>query len=254
MQTLSKTLIEYLARLTVTQGRAAGGPFPVLNWERRFIRGAFAPGVLESALSVARGNGKTTFTSGLACAALEGPIAVSRGEVVLAASSFEQARIGFTHCLAFLREKYGEDLEDRSIWRIQDSANKAQITNRRNGVILKCVGSDPRRLHGMAPALVLADEPAQWEPSTAEAAMAALRTAAGKVVDSRLIALGTRPSDAEHFFAKMLDGGADYCQVHAASRDDPKFQRRTWLKANPSLRWMPDLERAIRREGTKAKA
>ena len=199
----------------------AGQPFPVFPWERRFIRAAFADGVLESALSVARGEWKNHIHVGAGLRRVGGPIAVNRGEVVLAASSFEQARIGFTHCLAFLREKHGEALEDRSLWRVQDSANKAQITNRRNGVILKCIGSDPRRMHGLAPSLILCDEPAQWEPSTAEAAMAALRTAAGKVPDSRLIGLGTRPSDSEHFFAKMLDGGSDYSQVHAAAKDDP---------------------------------
>ena len=140
----------------------------------------------KSALTVGRGNGKTTLTAGIATAALDGPLAVDRGEVVIVASSFEQARIGFGHVLAFLRAKYGDALEDRRLWRVQDSANKAQITNRSNGALLKCVGSDPRRMHGLAPALLLADEGAQWEPGTAEAAMAALRTALGKIPDSRL--------------------------------------------------------------------
>lgn len=31
-----KRLTDYLASLTVTQGRLAGAPFPVLPWERRF--------------------------------------------------------------------------------------------------------------------------------------------------------------------------------------------------------------------------
>ena len=100
---------------------------------------------------------------------------------------------------------------------------------------------------------MLADEGAQWEPATAEAMVAALRTSLGKVPGGKLIALGTRPSDETHWFARMLSGGADYCQVHAAEKDSPKFQRRTWLKANPSLRYMPDLERTIKAEGIKAK-
>ena len=252
-QILTKAILEYLAGLTVTQGRLAGEKLPVLPWQKRFVMGAFADDVIESALSVGRGNGKTTLTAGIAACALDGPLAVERGEVVVVASSFEQARIGFGHVLAFLRSKYGEALEDRTLWRLQDSANKAQITNRTNGALLKCVGSDPRRMHGLAPSLLLCDEGAQWEPASAEAAMAALRTALGKLPESRLIALGTRPADGEHWFAKMLDGGADYCQVHAAKKDDPKFQRRTWAKANPSLPKMPDLERAIRRESTKAR-
>ena len=52
----------------------------------------------------------------------------------------------------------------------------------------------------------------------------------------------------------MLAGGCDYSQCHAARADGPKFQRRAWAKANPSLPHMPDLEHAIRTEGKQAKA
>ena len=246
-------LLTYLGGLTVTQGQGAGEPFPVFPWERRFVRGAFAPGVIEAGLSVARGQGKTTLCAGLAAATLDGPLNVPRAETVVVASSFEQARITFNHVLAFLRVKYGDKMEDRAIWRIQDSANKAQISHRPSGAILKCVGSDPRRMHGLAPLLILADEGAQWEPSTADASIAALRTALGKIPGSRLIALGTRPADSDHWFSRLLNGGADYSQTHAAGKSDPRFHRKTWLKANPSLRYMPELERVIRRAAVLAK-
>ena len=253
MRTPASELLEYLGTLTVTQGRLAGQPLPIFPWERRFVNGAFKPDVVDAALSVGRGNGKTTLIAAVATAAIDGPLAVPRAETVVVASSFEQSKITYNHVLAFLREKYGAMLEDRSQWRIQDSANRAHITNRANGATLKCIGSDPRRAHGLAPVLVLADEGAQWEPGTAEAMLAALRTSLGKVPGGKLIALGTRPMDETHWFARMLAGGADYCQVHAAEKDSPKFQRRTWLKANPSLNYMPDLERTINAEGIKAK-
>ena len=95
----------YLCGLTVSQGRRAGEPFTVLPWQRRFIRGAFAPGVQSAALSVARGNGKTAVLSGIAAATLDGPLAVPRGETVIVASSFEQARIAFEHVISFMGEK-----------------------------------------------------------------------------------------------------------------------------------------------------
>ena len=41
--------------------------------------------------------------------------------------------------------------------------------------------------------------------------------------------------------------------MHAAKDDDPPFRKSTWVKANPSLRWMPDLEHEIRREARLAK-
>ena len=189
--------------------------------------------------------------AGLADASVAGPLAFPRGETVVVASSFGQAKIVFNHALAFLKERY--DLSDRLRWRVQDSANLASIENREIGASVKCIGSDPKRAHGLAPTLVIADEPAQWETSTSESMLAALTTAAGKQPESWIISLGTRPSDESHWFANWLIGGADYAQTHAARENDPPFQRRTWARANPSLDAMPDLEAAIRREAVRAK-
>ena len=244
-------LIHYLSSLTITQGRRAGQPFDVLPWQRRFIRNVFKPGVSDASLSIGRGNGKTTLVAGLGAAALDGPLAVSRAETIICASSFEQARIAFDHVKAFLEQRH--DLSDRSRWRVWDSANNAQIRNLETGATVKCIGSDPRRAHGLAPVLILGDEPAQWEHTTAERMVAALETAAGKQPFCRFLALGTRPADETHWFAKRLAGGADYAQNHAARPKDPKFQKRTWALANPSMRHMPDLEAAIRRDAEKAK-
>ena len=242
-------LIAYLSGLTVTQGRLAGQAFGVLPWQRRFVRSAFTAGVQSAALSVARGNGKTALLSGIAAATLDGPLAVPRGETVIVASSFEQARIAFEHVIAFM----GDKLDDKRRWKVWDTAQQARIEDRRTGARVRCIGSDPRRAHGLAPVLVLADEPAQWPETTGERMVAALRTAAGKQPHSRFVALGTRPADAEHWFSKMLAGGADYAQSHAARADDPAFQKRTWAKANPSLAHMPDLVAAIRTEARQAR-
>ena len=123
------------------------------------------------------------------------------------ASSFAQGRIIFEHVRAFL-EAAGCDLGDRSTWRVQDSANVATVEHRLTGARVRYIGSDPKRVHGLAPVLVLADEPAQWEATKRDAMRAALATAMGKIDDSRMIALGTRPADQSHWFARMLDGGA----------------------------------------------
>ena len=143
--------------------------------------------------------------------------------------------------------------DDKRRWKVWDTAQQARIEDRETGARVRCVGSDPRRAHGLAPVLVLADEPAQWPETTGERMVAALRTAAGKQPHSRFVALGTRPADAEHWFAKMLAGSADYAQTHAARPDDPPFQKRTWRKANPSLDHMPDLLAAIENEARQAR-
>ena len=245
---VGRDLVRYVASLTISQGQGSGEAFVVLPWEGRFLRGAF--GVAgDAALSVARGNGKSTLTAAVADAVLRGPLGQPRAEAVVCASSFDQARVIFDHVLSF-----GPYREDRSRWRVQDSANRAAIECRETGARLRCIGSDPRRAHGLAPALVLADEPAQWPRTTGEAMLAALRTGLGKVPGSRLIALGTRADDDSHWFGRMLAGvGTDYAQCHAAREKDPKFHRRTWKRANPSLDFMPHLEARIRKEAAEAK-
>ena len=95
---------------------------------------------------------------------------------------------------------------------------------------------------------------AQWPENTGERMVAALRTAAGKQPFCRFVAIGTKPASAEHWFSKMLAGGAEVAIAYAARKQDPPFHKRTWLKANPSLPYMPDLERAIRKEAGEARA
>ena len=162
----------------------------------------------------------------------------------------DRPRIIFEHVLAFLRELDGLD---RKRWRVQDSAQTASVECRETGARVRCLGSDPRRLHGIAPWLVLADEPAQWLPGQSDAARAALDTSLGKVEGGIFVALGTKPATEDHWFSRLLAGSADYFQEHAARREDPPFRRRTWKKANPSLDFMPALERKIRAEARDAK-
>lgn len=221
----------------------------VLPWERRFLRGALAPGRSSAALSIGRGGGKTTFVAAVACSALDGPLAARRGEVVICASSFGQARIAFEHIVGFMADK----LRDRATWRVLDNSNSALIEHRVSGSRVRCIASDPRRMHGLAPVLVLADEPAQWEPAKRDRALAALFTGLGKIPDSRFWSLGTRPDSGDHWFSKELRS-ADHVQVYAAPSRLPIGQRRTWIRANPSLPWMPHLEAKIRAEAVRAKA
>ena len=246
-----RKLVDYCAALTITQGAGAGALMRVLPWQRRFLRGAFAVDG-DASLSIARGNGKSTLVAAIACAVVDGPLRQPRAEVVCVASSFAQGRIIFEHVLAFL-EAAGRDLGDRATWRVQDSGNVATVEHRPTGSRVRCLGSDPKRAHGLAPVLVLADEPAQWEATKRDAMRAALATAMGKIDHSRMIALGTRPADPAHWFSKMLDGGADYGQSHHAGESDPPFRVRTWRKANPSLPAMPSLEKRIRREAQDAR-
>ena len=256
MTTLATDLMNYIESFELSQGRHAGQRFTLLPWEKRFIQGAFKPGVMDAALSLGRGNGKTTLVAAIACATIDGPLVQPRAESIVCASSFEQAMICFRHILEFLRptfKKYGVGKAGR--YRVQDSANRASITDTQTGAMLRCIGSDAARAHGLAPALIILDESAQFPPGNVDKMIAALETARGKIPDSRMLWLGTRPASGNHPFEKMLRvGGADYRQSHQADPSDNPFSIRSWRKANPGINnnHLPDLLVAIRKEAARA--
>lgn len=249
-EALSDRLIAWLGTLTVTQGRHAGRPFVVLPWEQEFLTGAFAPEVNEAGLSVARGNGKTCLLAGVALAAVveDGPLVEPNAETVIVAASLQQGRILFQHVLTF-----GGDRLRSKRYRILNNTQHGQIIDRETGASVKLIGSDHKKAHGLAPALTLADEPAQWEAG-GDAMAAALKTSRGKIPGSRFIALGTRARSSLHWFSRMLaSGGPDkYMQVHAADCLDDPADTAQWIKANPSLLHFPDLRAVIQSEARDA--
>ena len=246
-----RRLERYLGGLVIGQGRHAGHPFKVLRWQSRFLRGAFSQPD-DAALSLGRGGGKTTMIAGIgaACVDVDGPLVEPNAESVIVASSFDQALIAFRHTLWFLRPTFEKH---KRRFRVQDSANRATITDRETGAALRVLGSDPRRAHGLAPKLVIGDELSQWPDTRIDAMLAALETSLGKIPASRAMWIGTRPKTKTHPFARLLSGDLGYRQVHAARKDDPPFQRRTWLRANPGLNHLPDLEARIRKDAGKAR-
>ena len=249
-------LVAWISRLTVSQGRKAGEAFEVLPWQAEFLERALLPGQYDAALSMARGNGKSTFLAAVICAALAGPLRQPRGEVLLVASSFGQARIVFEHVTAFMAPFF----EARALdWRIEDSTQRAVVTHKPSGARVRCIGSDPKRAHGLAYSIAVLDEPAQWPPNTAERMVAAIETASGKIPGSRRWMIGTRPDTSQHFFEKALKGAADVAMVFAGDvpEDDDDdvdpHDPAQWMLANPSLPNMPDLRRAIENESEKAR-
>ena len=165
--------------------------------------------------------GKTAFVAALATAALDGPLAFRGSEVGLVASSKEQARISYRHVVRYL----GAKVHDKKRWRCCESQNDVLIENRKQDIVLQVKAAEPRALHGMAPKLLLLDEPAQWMPTKVDAMFAALRTSLGKQPDSLLLALGTRAAEPGHPFSRLLescDFRSTYCA--GAKANPPSLQ------------------------------
>ena len=179
----AQAVASYVESLRIGQGRNAGERFRLLGWQRKFLCGAFGQDA-DAALSMGRGGGKTVLVSAIACAAVDvdGPLVAPMAETLVVGSSFEQGLIGFRHMLHFLApsfERYGRGPRGR--FRVQDSANRASIQDKETGALVRVLGSDPRRLHGAAPRILLLDELAQWPPGQVAPMLAALVTSRGKI-------------------------------------------------------------------------
>ena len=234
--------------LTIFQGSRRGEKFTVLPWQLDILR--LLEIHPEVAWSAARANGKSVWAGSLACAAIhpEGPLHQPTGEVLVVASSAEQAGKVFDAAFLML---FGDGHPDRREWSWANNPIRRQLRNRRTGATMKVISSDPRRAHGAQPHLIICDEPAMWPPSTAGKMFAALRTARGKLSDSRLLILGTRPDDPSHFFERLLSAPGAIC-FSGDPEADP-LDEREWAKANPSLDHLPDLREAIAHEAAEAR-
>lgn len=250
----SKIIIDYIRGLKATQGEGVGERLHVFAWQRKFTLGAFATGIIKAACSISRGNGKTTYVAAVVCAFLDcEQLRVARGEILVIASSFDQGKVLFNHVLAFLLDKYQTDKLDKSVWRLLDSQNKAELTHRASGMKLIVLGSDSNRAHGKAGYLTILDEGAQFLAARSEKVYSALKTGMGKIPGARMIAIGTKPASQYHWFNLLLDGLADFRMTYAADRDCNPFAKSNWHKANPSLRRFPYLLQTIEAEAREAK-
>ena len=241
-------LVDYAGSFTVTQGEGAGGPLQVLPWQAAFLGDVERSGGGELGLTVAAGAGKTTLLATVSAAGVAGPLAQPRADVLLVAGSFAQACIGFDHAAAFLQPEIEAEPER---WRVLRSEQRAMIEDRATGARLMAREASARTLHGAAPSLIVADEPAQWLGTQADKLYSALRSRLGKVPGSRLVAIGTRPDDSGHWFARLLDRGGT---VYAADAEADPMDPATWHAANPSLQHFPALMAVYEREAAEAAA
>ncbi len=247
--TTAAEVIRWMEQLRVTEGPLAGERLKLLPFQRKFVRGLLKNS--EAALTIARGGGKTTLAAALAACSTVGPLSVPRAQTVIVASSLGQARIAFNHARWFMRPILDADPQR---YREIENSHECRLEDRQTGASLRALGSDPKRAHGLAPLLAIADEPAKWPSNQGPEMHGAMVTALGKQPNSRFIAIGTRSDDPGHWFSVLLKGGPGvYAQLHAVDEGDDDFAWSSVKKANPALPHMPHLAEEIRREREKAR-
>ena len=134
-------------------------PDQLRPFQRRFLKGALAPGVDVAALSIPRGNGKSCLAAHILERALTpgDDLFLSGSEVILLAGSLEQARL----CFRFVRVSFYKRYDD---YRFLDSSTKIGITHKPTNTRLRVISSNGKTAMGLVGiSLVICDEPGSWE-------------------------------------------------------------------------------------------
>ena len=207
-------------------------------------------------MTIARGNTKTSTSGAIGACALDGPLAIKNGEILLTASSLKQAGKAFKHVRVVPGGRLGMPLRAHPDWRYINNSHEKAIENRKTGATLIGLGSDPDRAHSYAPSLIIADEPAKWPRSEGTEMFVALSTSLGKIPNARALFIGTRPEDdLDHFVNDLMRGGPGiYAQVHSADlKVDHEFSLAALRKANPAWDYFPDLRETVLMEREQAR-
>ena len=177
----------------------------LLPSQRRFIRGALAPGVRTAALSLPRGKGKSTLAAYILarCMTPGDDLFQLGAEYLLCAASIEGAR----HVYRPIRA----ELEPTGDYTFLDSQMRLGITHRPTNTKLRVMSSNAKTAFGIVGTpLLVADEPGAWEIVGGGLLHDAIQTAQGKPLSSlRVIYVGTMaPMGAPgHWFYDLVDGG-----------------------------------------------
>ena len=145
------------------------------GFQKRFIKGALAPGIDVAALSIPRGNGKSWLAADLLrrCLTPGDDLHVPGAEFLLCAGSIEQARLVFR----FIRTA----LEDTGEYRFLDSATRIGITRKDDNTRVRVLSSNGKTAMGIVNCpLLVADEPGSWEVNGGTLMYDAIITALGK--------------------------------------------------------------------------
>lgn len=250
--------IAFLETLKIPEGKKAGEPLKLAEFQRKFVRGALGDGVMVACLSIGRGNAKTALSAGLALGALKGiwddqP----KREILFAARNRDQAKTAFQFLVGFI-EGLPEDEQEQFLIR---RGSKLEVEYSGNGGgLARCIAADGKSILGGAPTLALMDERAAWEREKGDNLENAILSGLGKR-DGRALIISTSAPDDANTFSRWLDEPppGTFVQEHRPAFGLPADDLESLLAANPgavegigsTAEWLvAQAKRAIARGGS----
>ncbi|RYH02856.1 terminase [Salipiger sp. IMCC34102] len=226
--------IQFLGLLRIPEGKKAGKPLKLANFQRSFVKGAFGKKVTVGVLSIGRGNAKTALSAGLALADLVGALDEApqpNREIIFAARNRDQARIAFNFVLGYIA---GLPVEDQAMFTIRRGSKLEVEFAGNGGGLARCIAADGKSVLGGAPTLAILDERAAWEREKGDNLENAILSGLGKR-DGRALIISTSAADDTNTFSRWLDEpppGA-YVQEHRPAFGLPADDLPSLLEANP---------------------
>lgn len=226
--------IQFLCLLKVPEGKKAGKPLKLADFQRKFVKGAFAKNVMIGVLSIGRGNAKTATSAGLALAELVGALEERpqpKREIILAARNRDQARTAFNFLLGYIQ---GLPDEDQGLFTIRRGSKLEVEFEGNGGGLARVIAADGKSVLGGAPTLAIMDERAAWEREKGDSLENAVLSGLGKRVGRVLIISTSAPDDA-NTFSRWLDDPppGTYVQEHRPPFGLPADDLDSLLIANP---------------------
>ena len=220
-------------------------------FQKRFVKGALAPGVDVSALSIPRGNGKSWLAAHLIERGLTpgDSLHVPGAEYVLCATNLETAR----QCFRFVRAA----LEPKGGYVFTDASNRIGIRHTASKAVLRVMSSNAKGAFGIVGCpLLVADEPGAWETIGGEMMNDAIVTALGKPGSPmRAIFIGTlAPSSGGWWHELVKTGSTSSTYVQALQGDPDKWE--TWSeikRVNPLTAISPEFRKRLKLEREEAR-
>jgi len=254
----AETVIQFLETLRIPEGPMAGEPLVLAEYQKRFISGAMADGVMVALLSIGRGNAKTALAAGIALGSLMGIWdAQPRREILMAARNRDQAKTAFGFMVGFIG---GLSEEEQELFTIRRGSRLEIEYSANGGGLARCIAADGRSILGGAPTLAVLDERAAWEKEKGDTLENAILSGLGKRAGRALIISTSAPDDT-NTFSRWMDEPPPGCfvQEHRPSPGLPADDLDSLLIANPgaaegigaSAEWLvAQARRAIARGGS----